>query len=61
MRNLPDGTVEAVFEGPPHDVARLVDWTRHGPAGADVRDVEVREEPVEGLPGFEIRRTPWWR
>ncbi len=59
VRNLPDGSVEAVFEGPPDAVARLVDWARHGPAGADVRGVEVREEPAEGLPGFEIRRTPW--
>ena len=31
VRNLPDGRVEAVFEGPPDDVRLLVDWARHGP------------------------------
>ena len=28
VRNLPDGRVEAVFEGPANDVCRLVDWGR---------------------------------
>ena len=30
-RNAPDGTVEAVFEGEPEAVARLVDFCRLGP------------------------------
>jgi acylphosphatase len=56
VRNLPDGRVEAVFEGPPESVDRLVDWSRRGPAEASVTRVDAREEPVEGLSGFEIRR-----
>ncbi|HEY3011040.1 MAG TPA: acylphosphatase [Micromonosporaceae bacterium] len=60
VRNLPDGTVEAVFEGEPDRVAAAVDWIRRGPPHADVTDVAVHEEPPEGLVGFEIRPTPRW-
>nr|WP_296067809.1 acylphosphatase [uncultured Actinoplanes sp.] len=55
VRNLPDGRVEAVFEGDRETVDRMVAWARRGPAGAVVRALEVREEPAEGLSGFEIR------
>jgi acylphosphatase len=53
--NRSDGAVEAVFEGPPEAVEALVDFCTRGPRGADVADVEVSEEPVEGLDGFEVR------
>jgi acylphosphatase len=56
VRNLPDGRVEAVFEGDPEDVGRMVGWARGGPAEAEVTSVEVLDEPAEGLRGFEIRR-----
>ena len=55
VRNLPDGRVEAVFEGPPEDVRRLVDWAHTGPRLATVNDVAVQPEPPEGLPAFHIR------
>jgi acylphosphatase len=54
VRNLPDGRVEAVFEGPAEDVGRLVDWCRHGPRHAVVDHVEVQAEPPEGLHAFRI-------
>jgi acylphosphatase len=54
VRNRPDGTVEAVAEGPDESVAGLVAWCRSGPGGAAVTAVEVTEETPEGLPGFEI-------
>jgi acylphosphatase len=54
VRNLPDGRVEAVFEGKPDDVQRLVDWARHGPRHAAVTDVWVRAEQPEGLDTFDI-------
>lgn len=57
VRNRPDRTVEAVFEGPPDAVDRLVAWTRQGPELAIVDDVEIFEETPEGLPDFEIRPT----
>jgi acylphosphatase len=54
VRNRPDGTVEAVFEGEREDVEALVDLCRRGPRGAEVRGVDVREEPAEGLAGFRV-------
>ena len=54
VRNLPDGRVEAVFEGPAEDVHRLVEWSRQGPRDAVVEDVRVQAEPPEGLSGFQV-------
>jgi acylphosphatase len=54
-RNRPDGAVEAVLEGDPNAIARLVEFCRRGPSSADVADVEVHDESPEGLSGFEIR------
>ena len=55
VRNLPDGRVEAAFEGEPDAVARLVQWCHEGPARARVRQVEVREELPTEERGFTIR------
>lgn len=55
VRNLPDGRVEAVFEGDADGVARLVSWARRGPSRATVTAVDVHEEQAEGLTRFEIR------
>ena len=55
VRNLDDGRVEAVFEGPAGDVQRLLDWARHGPRLAVVADVVARAEQPEGLGSFSIR------
>jgi acylphosphatase len=53
--NRSDGAVEAVFEGAPDDVERLVAFAKTGPRQAEVDSVDVREEETEGLAGFEIR------
>lgn len=55
VTNRPDGAVEAVFEGDQDAVAALVDFSREGPRGAEVEQVDVTEERPEGLSGFEIR------
>jgi acylphosphatase len=55
VRNLPDGRVEAVFEGSADQVGRLVDWARRGPRLAVVEGVTVHAEPPEGLGTFEIK------
>jgi acylphosphatase len=54
-RNNWDGTVEAVFEGEPDAVERLVAFAREGPRGAVVQDVDVHDEDEEGLQGFSVR------
>jgi acylphosphatase len=55
VRNVPDGRVEAVFEGPDESVEELVRWCHRGPDGADVGEVEVRREDPEGIHGFDVR------
>jgi acylphosphatase len=56
VRNAPDGSVEAVFEGEDTAVAALLDFCRHGPPWAEVRSVEVVEEAPTGERGFHIQR-----
>ena len=55
VRNNPDGTVEAVFEGEPEAVERLVSFVHEGPSGAIVERVDVADEADEGLSGFSVR------
>lgn len=55
VRNLPDGRVEAVFEGRAEAVAHLVHWVRRGPDQAHVSDVQVKDEAPQGERGFRIR------
>jgi acylphosphatase len=54
VRNRPDGTVEAVFEGPTEGVSRLIGFCHQGPRGARVDLVECFEEEPEGLAGFLV-------
>jgi len=54
-RNCPDGTAEAVFEGPPDAVDAMVEFVRRGPGHAEVSRLEVSEEAPEGLSGFGVR------
>ncbi|NGO70933.1 acylphosphatase [Streptomyces sp. SB3404] len=59
VRNLPDGsTVEAVFEGEPDAVARLVEWAGEGSPAAFVDELRVFEEEPRGAEGFTVRPTP---
>jgi acylphosphatase len=55
VANRRDGAVEAVFEGDPEEVERLVDFCRRGPRSARVDHVTVSEEEPEGPRGFEVR------
>jgi acylphosphatase len=54
VTNQWDGSVEAVFEGEPDAVERLVEFCRSGPRGAQVESVDVSEEEPEGLSGFNV-------
>lgn len=54
VRNTPERTVEAAFEGDPEAVDSMVRFCHQGPRGASVSRVEVFEEEPEGLTGFAI-------
>jgi acylphosphatase len=56
VRNISDGRVEALFEGPSEKVREMVRWCEEGPSHADVEDVEAEFEAPQGdLAGFEVR------
>ena len=55
VKNLPDGRVEALFEGPSERVREMVRWCEQGPPHAAVEDVRTEFEASEGdLTGFEV-------
>jgi acylphosphatase len=54
VANLPDGSVEAVFEGPPDRVESMVAWCRRGPRGAAVAELGQEPEPPQGERDFHI-------
>lgn len=56
VRNLEDGRVEAVFEGPRERVEEMVEWCHEGSPAAEVEDVEAEFGDPQGEDGFEIRR-----
>jgi acylphosphatase len=55
VRNLDDGRVEAVFEGPEADVEELVEFCHEGSSAARVETVEVTYEDPRGEAGFRVR------
>jgi acylphosphatase len=57
VNNLPDGSVEAVVEGPKERIDEFVDWCRRGPPSADVENVRVRwSKALGGFRTFMIGR-----
>ncbi|MEX0993116.1 MAG: acylphosphatase [Solirubrobacterales bacterium] len=54
VRNLADGSVEVVLEGPPHAVERVVEFCRRGPHGARVDRIDVNHEQPRGVEGFRV-------
>ncbi len=56
VRNLPDGSVEALFEGETLKVEEILGWSHKGPSGARVSSVDIEFEPYKGeFKRFEIR------
>ena len=55
VRNLKDGRVEAVLEGPRDEVYRVVGLCRAGPKGARVDGVQVDREPPRNEKTFKIK------
>lgn len=56
VRNLPDGRVEALFEGEKSSVGKMVLWCKDGPPGSQVDHVDTSWEQYTGdYDRFEIR------
>ena len=55
VRNLRDGRVEAVLEGPRDEVYRVVGLCRAGPKGARVSGVQVDREPPRDEKTFMVK------
>ncbi|MDD5099426.1 MAG: acylphosphatase [Syntrophales bacterium] len=55
VRNLPDGRVEALFEGERKNAEAMLAWCRTGTPPARVDHVEAEEKNVEGgFTSFDI-------
>ncbi len=58
VRNLTDGSVEAVVEGPPEALEAFVTWCRRGPSQARVTDVERADAEARGeFSTFTVERS----
>jgi acylphosphatase len=56
VRNLDDGRVEVVLQGPPDAVSEIERWCSRGPQMAVVTNVVASDEPhARDIGGFEIR------
>jgi acylphosphatase len=56
VRNLPDGSVEACFEGEEEEVREMVQWCHRGPDLAQVDEVIEQKGAYTGeYSGFNIR------
>jgi acylphosphatase len=54
VRNVPDGSVEAVLEGEEGAVMKVVDWAHKGPTRSRVDSVKVERQEPRDLKGFRI-------
>ena len=54
VRNEVDGSVLVHAEGEDDAVDALVEWCRHGPPSARVRDLAARDAAVSGASSFEV-------
>jgi acylphosphatase len=56
VRNLADGTVQALFEGEKKKVEAIIAWCHKGPPGAQVSKVQIFWEPYQAeFKNFAIR------
>jgi len=57
VKNLPDGTVEIVAEGPSQAINQLLEWAKQGPPMAQVKQVDINYHDANGeFSDFTIER-----
>ncbi len=57
VRNRRDGSVEALFSGPPGDVEAMLAACAEGPPAAIVREIVIIVEDGEAPAGFDVLPT----
>ena len=55
IKNNPDGSVEAVFEGEEDNIKKIIEFCKKGPSSATIKSADIKEETPENLNGFGIR------
>ena len=56
VKNLSDGSVEAVIKGDPASVSQMIEWCRTGPAISKVQSVKTEEiSSVSNFNTFDVR------
>lgn len=62
VRNMPDGSVEIVAEGPENRLRALAEHAERGPSMSRVTDCDLEWAPASGeFTSFDIRRGPLGR
>jgi acylphosphatase len=56
VKNLLNGDVCAIVEGPEEKVAKFTSWCREGPPNARVSEVEIEDISLRGYKGFHVTR-----
>ena len=54
-KNLPDGNVEVVAEGPEEKINELISFIKNNPGHSKVKEVKIKNKELENFSGFEIR------
>lgn len=56
VKNLPDGSIEVIAQGPKPKVDELVEYCMHGPDAAYVEDIDIEySDDDEDIDKFEIK------
>jgi len=56
VRNLEDGRVEIFLEGNLEDVDKMIAICKRGPQHAQIRNVEIKDEPFQDFKEFKVLR-----
>jgi len=48
VKNLANGQVETIFEGPKDKIDEMIKWCHHGPPSAQVTKVDIKWETADG-------------
>lgn len=57
VKNLPNGTVKIIAEGPPQAINQLLEWAKQGPPAAVVREIDFSYTGANGeFSQFQIER-----